>query len=253
MRENRVRERLARGESVLGCAISLGAPIAGELLSRAGFDFVMVDMQHGAFEDESAMAAFRSICYGPATPFIRVQKNDYATIGRALDRGALGIVVPMVNTVEDARAAAHAVRFPPRGGRSIGPFGTTFLGDDYVAEVDDQVYLAVQIESKTGVENAEEILSVEGVDGCWCGPGDMGLSMGCEPARPERQPEVEAALLSVLEVCQRLGKIPGIASIPDTTQYWLDKGFRYVTVGAETTLLNIIAAEVLRDLGRAVA
>ena len=250
MRTNRVREKLAQGESVIGCAISLGAPIAGELLSRAGFDFVLVDMQHGAFEDEGAMAAFRSICHGPAAPFIRVQKNDYATIGRALDRGAMGIVVPMVNTVEDARRAAEAVRFPPRGRRSIGPFGTGFLGDDYLAEIDDKVYLAVQIESITAVRNAEEILAVEGVDGCWCGPGDMGLSMGREPTRPERQPEVEAALMSVLEVCRKLGKIPGIASIPDTAQYWLDRGFRYVTVGAETTLLNIIAAQVLGDLGR---
>ncbi|MBM3189559.1 MAG: hypothetical protein FJZ90_12650, partial [Chloroflexi bacterium] len=112
MRINETKRRLLKGEAVIGVGIGLGAPLAGELLSLAGFDFVLVDCQHGAWDDNSAMAAFRSICHGPATPMTRVQQNDYAAIGRMLDRGAMGIIVPMVNSAQDARSAARAVRYP---------------------------------------------------------------------------------------------------------------------------------------------
>ena len=250
MRINEAKRRLLAGESVIGIGLGLGSPLAGELLSLAGFDFILVDNQHGAWDDNSSMLAYRSICYGQATPMIRVQENNYYTIGRALDRGALGIIVPMVNTAEEARAAAHAVRFPPRGGRSIGPFGTAFHGPDYVQEINDQVYLAVQIESATAVENADDILSVEGVDGCWCGPGDMGLSMGLAPSNPEAQPQLVDALMSVLGVCKKRGKVPGLACGPGNAQYWLDKGFRFVTVGGESSLLGEAARSLLGRLRR---
>lgn len=248
MRINEAKRRLMQGESVIGIGLGLGSPLAGELLSLAGFDFILVDNQHGAWDDNSSMAAFRSICYGPATPMIRVQKNDYYVIGRALDRGALGIIVPMVNTADEARQAARAVRFPPRGERSIGPFGTAFLGEDYVSCVNDEVYLAVQIETARAAANAEEILSVEGVDGCWCGPGDMGLSMGLRPGSPEEQPELEAALMGVLEACHKTGKVPGLACVPGNARYWLNKGFRFVTIGGEGSLLRSAAQQVLASL-----
>ncbi len=118
---------------------------------------------------------------GGAMPAIRVQENNYYTIGRALDRGALGIIVPMVNSVEDAREVVRACKYPPQGGRSFGPFGTEHLGSDYAARINDEVYVAVQIETIRAVERAEEILSVEGIDGCWIGPADLGLSMGGRP------------------------------------------------------------------------
>lgn len=248
MRVNETKRRLMQGEAVIGIGLGLGSPLAGELLSLAGFDFILVDNQHGAWDDNSSMAAFRSICYGPATPMIRVQKNDYYVIGRALDRGALGIIVPMVNTADEARQAARAVRFPPQGERSIGPFGTAFLGEDYVSRINDEVYLAVQIETAQAAANAEEILSVEGVDGCWCGPGDMGLSMGLRPGSPEEQPELEAALMGVLEACHKTGKVPGLACVPGNARYWLDKGFRFVTIGGEGSLLRSAAQQVLASL-----
>ncbi|MFH1085079.1 MAG: aldolase/citrate lyase family protein [Chloroflexota bacterium] len=250
MYQNGVKTKLQAGGSAVGIALALGAPLAGELLAQAGYDFVMVDNQHGAWDDNGAMAAYRSIVLGGSTPFVRVQQNDYYTIGRALDRGVLGVVVPMVNSAEDARAAAWAVRYPPQGGRSIGPFGVGFLGADYVSQINDQVYLAVQIEQQIAAERAEEILAVEGVDGVWIGPGDLGLSMGVDLTTEAGRRAHEALIMRVLEACHKTGKVPGIAATPQTAQRWLDVGMRYITVGAETTLLAPAATQLLASLRR---
>ncbi len=126
----------------------------------------------------SSMTAFRSIALGAATPMARVRRNEFGTIGRLLDRGAMGIVVPMVDSVQEAQAAAEAVRYPPVGGRSGGAFGTGFLGDGYMRWANDEIFLAVQIETVGAAEVAEDILAVEGIDGCWVGPGDLSMSMG---------------------------------------------------------------------------
>ncbi|MCD6519267.1 MAG: 2-dehydro-3-deoxyglucarate aldolase [Anaerolineae bacterium] len=248
MLKNHVKHRLEKGEPAIGIAVGLGAPLAAEFFSLLGFDFILVDNQHGAWDDQSTMFAFRSICLGKAIPMVRVQKNDFYTIGRALDRGAMGIIVPMVNSAKEAEQAAQAVRFPPKGGRSIGPFATAFLGTDYVQEINQEVYLAVQIESISAVEHAEEILSVEGVDGCWVGPGDLSLSMGVDLHTPEGRTAHEEAILHVLEVCRKTGKVPGIAATPQTAKYWLDKGFLFINVGAELTLLQEPAKALLQEL-----
>ena len=248
MRTNETKRRLLQGKPAIGIGAGLGSTLAAEALSLVGFDFVLVDNQHGSWDDQSTQAAFRSIALGKATPMVRVQQNDFSVIGRALDRGALGIIVPMVNSAEEARAAAYAVRYPPEGGRSIGPFGTAFLGEDYVSQINQEVYLAVQIETHTAVGRAAEILATDGVDGCWIGPGDLANTMGVDLSVPEDRQAHEAAILSVLDACRAAGKIPGIAGNTQTARHWLDKGFLFVTVGGEGGLLASAAAEVLAGL-----
>lgn len=250
MQSNRMRQKLLRGEAALGIGCGLDTPLAAENLALAGYDFVLIDNQHGAWNDQTNIGAFRSVCLAGATPVIRVQKNDYATIGRALDRGALGIVVPMVNSRQEAEAAAYAMRFPPRGGRSMGPFGTSPYGDDYATRIDDEVYLAVQIETAAAVERAEEILSVKGVDGCWLGPADLALTMGVDLATPAGRDRHSAAIMRVLEACRKTGKVPGIACTPQTARRWLDAGYLFVTVGSDASLLREKAEEVLNGLRR---
>ena len=156
MRSNLAKQRMLEGKSAIGASSGLGSPLAAEILSHAGYDFVLVDNQHGAWDEISTMLAIRSICLGSAVPMARVRKNDFCAIGRLLDIGMLGIVVPMVNSVEEAQAAAFAARYPPRGGRSVGAFGARFYGPDYARQINDEVFLAVQIESKQAVECAEE-------------------------------------------------------------------------------------------------
>ena len=249
MRINEAKRRMLEGKPVTGPVLGLGSPLIAEMFSLAGFDYVMIDNQHGAWDDASTMAAIRGISLGRAAPMARVQKNDYYAIGRLLDQGAMGIVVPMVNSVEEAEAAVFATRYPPRGGRSWGPFGTEFYGPDYGNWVDDEVFLAVQIETREAAEHAEEILSVEGVDGCWIGPNDLGKSLGVDPATPVGEAALEAAILEVLEACKRTGKVPGIWA-GGMGQHRLDQGFVFVTVCNDALMLSAGIDGVMREMGR---
>jgi len=245
---NEAKRRMLAGEPALGLTVVTGAPLSAKAMSLAGFDFVMVDNQHGNWGDDSNQAAFDAIAMGSAMPAARVCKNDFYAIGRLLDRGALGIIIPMVNTADDAREASRAVRYPPRGGRSFGPFGTSHMGEDYAERANDEVYLGVQIETTTALENAEEILSVEGVDGCWVGPADLGLSMGVDLSTEKGRSEHEKAIVRVLQACHRTGKIPGIAARPWTAKHYLDMGFLFVTVGSDLMLTNMACQDVLKRL-----
>ncbi len=248
MRINTAKRRMLEGKPAIGTSVGLGSPLAAEILSLAGFDFVLVDNQHGSWEDDSTMLAFKSICLGPAVPMARVQRNDFYAIGRLLDRGALGIVVPMVHSVEEAQAAAFAARYPPQGGRSWGPFGAGYYGPDYGDRIDEEVFLAVQIESARAVNCAEEILAVDGVDGCWIGPNDLARSMGVDLSTSEGREAHEAAILRVLEACRKTHKIPGIAAGEDA-QRWIEREFLFVTAGADAGFVFNGAREALRKLG----
>jgi|SRR5579859_106835 len=238
MRINTAKERMLQGKSAIGVGAVLGSHLAVELLSQAGFDWVLVDCQHGNWDDEPALLAFKSISLGASVPMARVRQNNFAAIGRLLDQGALGIVVPLVNSAADARAAANAVRYPPRGGRSMGAFLAGYHGPNYEQWADDQVFLAVQIESAQAVDCAEEILSVEGVDGCWIGPKDLARSMGVDINTPAGRQAHEAAILRVLEVCRKTHKIPGIDGDGETqARRWLGHGFQFVTTISDAGLL----------------
>ena len=127
MRANTVKQKLLRGEPSIGAEAGLGSVLSAEMLSRVGFDYVVLDMQHGAWTETSVMHAFRAIALGSALPMARVRSNDFGLIGRLLDIGAMGVIVPLVNSVEDAEKAVLAARYPPLGGRSGGNFGTGFL------------------------------------------------------------------------------------------------------------------------------
>lgn len=225
---NTAKQKMLRGEPAIGTVCGMGSPIGAEMLARAGFDFVLVDNQHGTWTDESTAHAMRYITLGSATPMVRVSWNDFGAIGRLLDRGALGVVVPMVNSAEEARAAAYAARFPPRGGRSTGGLLAVHYGEPYNAGVNDQLFLAVQIETVQAVEQAEAILGVDGVDGCWIGPNDLARSMGIDRSDPKGFAAHRAMILRVAEACRKTGKIAGIYGDLDIS-FYLQNGFRFVT------------------------
>ena len=178
----------------------------------------------------------------------RVQQNDFYAIGRLLDRGALGIVVPMVSSRQEAEAAAFAVHYPPHGGRSIGAFATDFYGaSDYISWIEEEAFLAVQIETISGLEHVRQILSVEGVDGCWIGPVDLARSLHLDLSTATGRQRHEDAIMHVLDACHETGKIPGIygGSVPG---YWLHKGFLFVTVATDMTILNEATGAILAQL-----
>ncbi len=245
MNINAAKQRLLKGEIAVGTLLALGSPVAAEIVGRAGFDFVMVDTQHGAWDDLNTLYAFRAIAMGGSVPMARVLCNDYARIGRLLDHGALGIIVPMVNSAEEAQAAVRAVRYPPRGERSIGPRWAEFHGADYPSWADQEIFLAVQIETAQAVEQAESILAVDGVDGCWIGPNDLSRSMAVKYGSEAHR----AAIMRVLLACQKAGKIPGFAAGADA-QEWIEKGFRFVTSSNDASLLAAGAQELQRALNK---
>jgi len=242
---NTMKQKLSDGGTALGIVLGMGSPTVAGIAARCGFDFVLVDCQHGDWDDARTLAAFRAISLGNAVPVARVQQNDFYAIGRLLDRGALGIVVPMVNSAEEARAAAFAMRYPPRGGRSYAGCLAVHYGLDYDTWADEAVYLGVQIETAQAAERAEEIMAVEGVDGCWIGPMDLARSLGVAVGSPAHQD----AILRVVAACRKTGKVPGIYT-PNATvaRARIEQGFRFITAADDGGLVAEGAQEVLRQL-----
>ncbi|MCI0475006.1 MAG: aldolase/citrate lyase family protein [Anaerolineales bacterium] len=251
MKLNTMKQKLLRGETAFGYSAKLGSPVAAELLSHCGVDFVMLDGQHGSWGSDSIIQGLAAICAGPATPFVRVLSNQFHLIGQLLDAGALGLVIPMVDTVEQARAAANACRYPPVGGRSFG-WGRAFAyGDDYPDWSNDQLFVTVQIESAQAVENAEAILAVPGVDGCVIGPQDLALSLGFHPREIPKRDEHARALERVVQACRNTGKIPGIdVGAPDTAAQRAALGFRCILMGSDTRFMLNSAVAGLKSVKR---
>lgn len=251
MRANLAKRQMLAGQPALGARAGLGSPLAAEMLSRAGFDWVVVDCQHGNWDDTAALEAFRAICLGPAAPMARVRQNNFGAIGGLLDRGALGLIVPMVNSPAEARAAAYATRYPPRGGRSWGPFLAGYLGADYETAAEQEIFLAVQIESAEAVAQAEAIMAVEGVDGCWIGPKDLARSMAVEVNTPAGAQAHEAAILQVLAACRATGKIAGIDGGTEANgRRWIEHGFQFVSVTNDSWLLSNGGQAIVERLRR---
>lgn len=242
---NTAKQRMLAGQPAVGIVLGMGSPTVAGIVARSGFDFVLVDYQHGDWDDASALSAFRAISLGSVVPMARVRQNDFYAIGRALDRGALGIVVPMVNSPDEARAAAFAMRYPPQGGRSFAGSLAVHYGLDYDAWANQEVFLAVQIETAQAAERAEEILAVEDVDGCWIGPMDLARSMGVTPGAQVH----EDAIQRVLDACHKTGKIPGVYTPNVTTaNSRIEQGFRFVTAADDGGLIAAGAREVMRQL-----
>jgi 4-hydroxy-2-oxoheptanedioate aldolase len=247
---NRAKANMMEGRPAFGYALELGSPIAAELLAATGIDFIMVDTQHGSFGPDSTISALMAVSAGgAATPMARVAHNDYTLIGRLLDEGALGIVVPMVHTPEEARVAAEACRFPPLGTRSWGWGRAGRSGDDYADAVNAQVFVAVQIESAEAVANAEAILATPGVDGCWIGPSDLALSLGLHPRDAQGDERQEQAIARVLDACRNTGKISGFASYtPEEARLRAAQGFLFLTAGSDLEILLAGARCGVQDL-----
>lgn len=244
MRENTAKTRMLRGEAAFGYALGLGSPVAAEALASCGVDFLMVDTQHGSWGPDSAILGLMGASSGTATPMVRVAANDFVLIGRLLDEGALGVVVPLVHDADDAKRAAEACRFPPDGERSFGWGRGAAYGADYPTAVNDQIFVAVQIESARAVENAEAIMSTPGIDGCWIGPSDLAFSMGVHPNDRFEHDGVQKAIEQVLKACQNTGTIPGYAAFsPPEAKARAEQGFKFLTAGADKAFMLAAAME----------
>ena len=249
MKLNTAKQTMLEGNPAFGFSVGLGSPLSAEAVADTDIDFVLLDRQHGSWGDDSTIAALIAMRAGKATPMARVLHNDFGLIGRLLDEGMMGIIVPMVNTPEDAKRVADACRFPPVGQRSWGWGHARTYGSDYSDWIGDQMFVAVQIETAQAVENAEAIMATPGVDGCWLGPSDLALSLGFHPSKMDEREEHARALEKVLQACANTGKIPGIAgrSVADGVKR-AEMGFQFITAGSDLGFIVSGANDALKTL-----
>lgn len=224
--------RLEEQEAVLGAWLFLREPMAAEVASKQGYDYVCIDMQHGLMDLDMAMTMLAHIDTGDAFPIARVTILDNGEIGRLIDAGALGVIVPMVNTVEQAVASVRACRYAPEGDRSVGPIGAGMrFGGSYFGAVPTAVTVMPMIETVEALGNVEAIAAVEGVGALYVGPADLSLSMGYEVGMDQPEPEFDSALRRIVAACEANGVIPGIQAAPGLVAKRREQGFTMITVG----------------------
>ena len=242
---NLISETLAAGKPSIGSWLNLGSPLAAEVMASAGFNWLCVDAEHTAYDMESIAHTFRAIEARGAVPLARAWDHDPVTVGRLLDAGAYGVVFPHVSTPEQAQQLAQSMRFPPRGTRSAGTGRCATLASNYRSVFNDIVLCIPQIEDMQGIENAEAIAQVEGVDIGFLGPNDLAMSMGVEPGHSEH----EEFLLRFLDVCQQEGTPCGIPTKDvDSTRTRIAQGFRFIDVNNDLRILQGAVENLLSGL-----
>lgn len=247
MRTNAVKRKLRAGEPAIGTFMALGSPLGAEQLAHLGFDWLVIDQEHGAIDATLTQSLLQAMSATETVPLIRVPWNSGDWIKRALDAGAYGVIVPMVNTREEAEAAVRATRYPPEGARSIGGSRTRLYGGpDYVEKANEEILLIVQIEHQDAVRNAREILSVPGIDAYFIGPGDLCSSMGLPNTWEPDFPEFWAAIDEVAKVAKELGIPGGIHSSPARAASMIDRGYRFVAIGFDVSYLAGAAGAAIK-------
>lgn len=230
----------AASRPLVGMWVCSGSPLVAEICAGAGLDWLLIDMEHSPNGLESTLAQLHAVSAYPATPLVRVPVGDVVTIKQVLDLGAQNILVPMVSSADEARAAVEAVRYPPRGRRGVGSALARSARwnrvDAYLENADDHVSLFVQIETTAGVDAAAEVAAVDGVDGVFVGPSDLAASLGL--LGQQTHPDVEAAVLRTFEAVRATGKPVGVNAFdPAVADRYLAAGASFVLVGADVALL----------------
>jgi 4-hydroxy-2-oxoheptanedioate aldolase len=236
---NTFKAALAAGNTQIGLWSSLSSHYAVEVIAGAGFDWLLLDMEHSPNDLESVLTQLQAAAPYPTHAVVRVPWSDMVGIKRILDAGAQSLLVPFVSTAEEARAAVSYTRYPPQGVRGVA--GTTRAGrfgriKDYARRAHEEICVLVQAETAQALDNLEEICAVDGVDGVFIGPADLHASMGLigETANPKVVPKIEDALRRI----RACGKAPGILTpVEADARRYLAAGALFVAVGADVGIL----------------
>lgn len=231
----------APGAPVFGSWCLLGSPLSAEILGGAGFDYVCIDLQHGLAPPDGVAAALQSVSATGALPLVRVPANEAWLIGRALDLGARGVVVPLVSSAAEAGEAARACRYPPEGVRSWGALRTPERAGATADSRNRDVLCIVMIETARGIESLEAICATPGVDAVYVGPRDLGIDHGLEPGE-----ELDALIARIVQVARGAGVPAGIhARSGEEARRHADAGFSFATVASDRDLLGRVAVAEL--------
>lgn len=243
------RARLRSGEVLIGTMVTLPTAATAEILANAGFDWLFIDGEHGPLELSDILSILQAV--GHRLPcVVRVPAAEEVAIKKVLDLGAAGIIVPQVNTPEQAVDVVNFARYAPEGQRGVGlarahGYGMQFT--EYIEAANDQVAVIVQAEHKIAIDNIEAISQVDGIDAIQLGPYDLSASLGKMGQIDD--PIVVAAMDRVTEVCRSAGVALGhFAVSPDASQDYLDKGYTLITIGVDTLMLGSAAKRYLNQL-----
>ena len=240
-------ERLRNGRPVIGAWCSLDSSFPAEIASRTGFDYVCVDLQHGLAEYASLVPALQGIAAGEAAPVVRVPQNESWMIMKALDMGANGIIVPLVDSVAMATEAVEAMRYPPAGRRSYGPTRAGLVVGDPSPPAQETTACIVMVESAAALDRVEEIAAVPGVDAIYIGPADLSLSLGLPLPGPQANTRLEEAASRVLEATSQAGIAAGFHCTDGAAaRERLAQGFQMVTVASDVMSIRRGFASELR-------
>jgi 4-hydroxy-2-oxoheptanedioate aldolase len=243
---NRLKSLWSAGTPAFGAWCSIPSPFSAELLGAEGFDYVCIDCQHGLIDYDSMWPMVQALARTVATPLVRVPSNDAAWVGKALDAGAEGVIVPLVNTGDEAARAVAACRYPPEGVRSFGPVRSGLLLGVDPPTVNRAVLCLVMIETLRALEVADEICATPGLDGVYIGPADLSISMGLTPATMHESHEHADALETIRSACEAHGITAGIhTSGAEHARRYAEAGFRMCTLPSDSVMLRTTAR---RDL-----
>ena len=232
--------------------LNSGSPLIAEIMAQAGFDWLIVDLEHGENTLANLQGMLQAISTTSTIPFVRVPTQDVVFIKRSLDLGAYGLIVPQVESAVEAQDVVKATRYPPYGRRSWGtPRGLLYGGPDYFTRAADEIMIVVMLETSAGVESARQIMALDGIDGCFIGPNDLSISLGYPPEATSLNPEVEKAIQAIKHCALAEGKAAGIQTYTSVAaNERLLQGFTFVGLSTDIRHLSTAAKAASAEVSR---
>ena len=233
-----LRQKFAAGDDTTGLWLTMPGFVGAELAAAQPVDYICVDTQHGVIDYQTSVSMIQAIDLVGATPIVRVPWNEQGIIGKTLDAGAHGVIVPMVNTPAEAEAVVRSSRYVPDGARSWGPVMAGMRHPDNRQWADANIAVIPMIETAQAIDNLDDILTVPGIDAIYVGPADLAISLGLGPSGNEGTPVFDDALATIVAACERHGVIAGIHSNGSLSALRRSQGFKMVTVGMDSLAIQ---------------
>ena len=246
---NLLKAQLRRGETNFGVTLGMGSPEVAEAVANLGLNFITFDTQHTSLDTETVQTMIQATSYSDTVPVVRVISNDLGLINRALDVGAHAVIIPLVNTKEDAQKAVRSSMYSPKGIRSYGPRRAALRDPDYAATANAEVMVIPQIETEMALNNLEDIVTTEGIETVFLGPNDLSLSLGV--FRQYDSPKFLEAVERVVSTCQAHNVFPGLLAPAGPVERSIEQGFKLITIGGDLALLTDNLTRILRNARKA--
>ena len=242
-------EKFTSDDTAFGCWLKVPSSVTAEVAALSGFDYVCIDMQHGFSDRNDLIPMLQAIQPHSPRAIVRVPSNEPSVIGWALDAGATGVIVPLVNSAEEAEKAVKACLYPSKGNRSMGPTrAERVFGEEYVQGVENSIQCLPMIETLDALNNLESILSVDGVDSIYVGPSDLSVNLGLPKGNNDGNPKFDEALEIIVSSCEKYNVVPGIHANSSLADIRQQQGFRILTVVEDDGAMSTGFGEVFNQM-----